>query len=136
MHRRCSFESPAAGELAGRFLFQLLPLRYILACIFLAVRCPQPSRQDMLVIYPTKLLYEVNETLSFHCGRNSRSTVNSKTTCSAKGTWIPPPTCVSTTTCPGFVCILPHLQSGIALVQLHEWGCFVTGGLGLIEGLR
>ena len=105
----CSLESPATVQFAGHFLLSLLPLHYFLACNFLSVQCPQPSRQEDLVIYSSKSQYEVNETLSFYCEHEGYQSVHSKITCAADGTWIPPPTCVSTTVCPGFICILPHL---------------------------
>lgn len=81
------------------------------------------------MIVSPKLWYAVNETLSFYCNDDVRRVANSETTCSANGTWIPPPTCVSTTVCRGFVCILPHLEPGIAVVRLHECGRFGTAGL-------
>ncbi|XP_029855824.1 C4b-binding protein alpha chain-like [Aquila chrysaetos chrysaetos] len=82
------------------------------------VHCSQPSRQEMLVISPTKLWYEVNETLSFYCGRNSRSAVVSKTTCSAEGTWIPPPTCKKRDTCEKILQNSEAFQCGVPLTEL------------------
>ncbi|KFM03180.1 Complement receptor type 2, partial [Aptenodytes forsteri] len=57
------------------------------------VQCPRPSGQEDLMVYPLKLWYQVNETLSFYCRRDGRRSASSESICSAKGTWIPPPTC-------------------------------------------
>lgn len=54
------------------------------------------------MVHFNKLWYEVNETVSFSCKHDGHLGTLSKSTCSADGTWTPPPTCVSTTSCPIF----------------------------------
>lgn len=100
-----------------------------LACVFLSVQCSQPTSEDGRMIYPLKLWYEVNETLLVRCSGHSYQSVTSA--CSASGTWIPPPTCVSTTICPGFLsCPISSLAS--------HWSDFTAAfhynGAGLVEG--
>ncbi|NXR50646.1 CR1L protein, partial [Hippolais icterina] len=63
------------------------------------VRCPSLASQDDIVVHFRKLHYEVNETVSFICRQDRNLGTRFKTTCSADGTWTPPPTCVSTTSC-------------------------------------
>ncbi|NWX72640.1 CR2 protein, partial [Alca torda] len=81
------------------------------------VRCPQPSRQEDMAIHPLKLWYAVNETLSFYCSHDGRR-VNSESTCSANGTWIPPPTCKKRDTCEKILRHREAFQCGIPLTEL------------------
>ncbi|XP_063274745.1 complement component receptor 1-like protein isoform X2 [Prinia subflava] len=57
------------------------------------VQCPKPPRQEDVWVTFNKAWYEVNETVPFSCRRDGFSGTPSKTTCSADGTWAPPPTC-------------------------------------------
>uniref|UniRef100_A0A8D0F2W6 Sushi domain-containing protein n=1 Tax=Strix occidentalis caurina TaxID=311401 RepID=A0A8D0F2W6_STROC len=57
------------------------------------VRCRQSLRQEDITFYPSKSMFEVNETLTFFCKRDGYRSTGSVTTCSANGTWIPPVTC-------------------------------------------
>ncbi|NXC72056.1 C4BPA protein, partial [Anhinga anhinga] len=82
------------------------------------VLCPQPSEQEDLVISSRKLRYQVNETLSFYCRRGIRQSINSKATCSANGTWIPPPMCKKRDVCEKTLQSREHFQCGIPLTEL------------------
>ncbi|NWI59180.1 CR2 protein, partial [Calyptomena viridis] len=82
------------------------------------VQCSKPPRQDDLMLHFTKLWYEVNETVSFSCKRDGRSGLPSKTTCSANGTWIPPPTCKKSDTCQRILQNKAAFQCGIPLTEL------------------
>ncbi|NWR86815.1 CR1L protein, partial [Furnarius figulus] len=82
------------------------------------VQCSKPPREDDLVIRPNKMWYAVNETLSFSCQHNGRSGLPSKTTCSANGTWIPPPTCKKHDTCERILQNKAAFQCGIPLTEL------------------
>ncbi|KAM6370132.1 complement component receptor 1-like protein [Pluvialis apricaria] len=82
------------------------------------VQCPQPPRQEDMVIVSPKLWYMVNESLSFYCDHNVRQFVNSKTTCSANGTWIPPPTCKKHDTCEKILRNRETFQCGVPLTEL------------------
>ncbi|OPJ89082.1 C4b-binding protein alpha chain precursor [Patagioenas fasciata monilis] len=82
------------------------------------VRCPQP-RQEGLIISSPKLWYEVNENLSFYCRLNDYQAVNSVATCSANGTWIPPPTCKKHDTCKEILHIREVFQCGVPLTELQ-----------------
>ncbi|NWW78227.1 CR2 protein, partial [Climacteris rufus] len=57
------------------------------------VQCPKPPRQEDVVVQFNKLWYGVNESVPFYCKRDGPFVAPSKTTCSADGTWVPPPTC-------------------------------------------
>ncbi|KAM6192173.1 complement component receptor 1-like protein [Sarcoramphus papa] len=82
------------------------------------VQCPQPSRQEDLVIYSSKSQYEVNETLSFYCKHEGYQSVHSKITCAANGTWIPPPTCKKRDTCEKILQNREAFQCGVPLTEL------------------
>ncbi|KAM9255570.1 complement component receptor 1-like protein [Cariama cristata] len=82
------------------------------------VRCPKPLTQEDLVMYPSKLWYEVNETLFFYCMRNGRQSGNTQITCSANGTWIPPPTCKKRDTCEKILQNREDFQCGVPLTEL------------------
>ncbi|NXA06319.1 CR2 protein, partial [Sapayoa aenigma] len=82
------------------------------------VQCPKPLQQEDLVLHLHKLWYEVNETLSFSCKRDGRLGLQSKTTCSADGTWIPPPTCKRHDTCERILKKKAAFQCGIPLTEL------------------
>ncbi|NXA24697.1 CR1L protein, partial [Ibidorhyncha struthersii] len=82
------------------------------------VQCPQPLRQEDMVIVSPKLWYAVNETLSFYCNRDVRQFINSETTCSANGTWIPPPTCKKRDTCEKILRNREAFQCGVPLTEL------------------
>ncbi|NWX49648.1 CR1L protein, partial [Steatornis caripensis] len=81
-------------------------------------QCPLPLRQEDLVIYSPKLWYGVNETLHFFCKRDGRQSGNSEATCSANGTWIPPPTCKKRDTCEKILQIRDAFQCGVPLTEL------------------
>ncbi|KFV91616.1 Complement receptor type 2, partial [Eurypyga helias] len=82
------------------------------------VQCPQPSAQDDLVIHSFRTWYEVNDTLFFNCKSDGRRTLNSETTCSANGTWIPPPTCKKHDTCEKILQNREAFQCGVPLTEL------------------
>ncbi|XP_015506113.1 6-phosphofructo-2-kinase/fructose-2,6-bisphosphatase 2 isoform X1 [Parus major] len=79
------------------------------------VRCSQPPRQEDVVVHFNKLWYEVNETVSFHCKRDGAA---SKTTCSADGTWTPPPSCKKRDVCERILRNKAAFQCGIPLSEL------------------
>ncbi|NXU22383.1 CR1L protein, partial [Thalassarche chlororhynchos] len=79
------------------------------------VQCPQPLGQEDLVTYSFKSQYEVNETLFFSCKRDGRQ---SETTCSANGTWIPPPMCKNRDTCEKILQNREAFQCGVPLTEL------------------
>ncbi|NWW47122.1 CR2 protein, partial [Pedionomus torquatus] len=82
------------------------------------VKCPQPLREENLVIWNPKLQYSVNETLRFYCKHNSQPAGSSLSTCSANGTWIPPPTCEKQAACEMVFQIRKAFQCGIPLTEL------------------
>ncbi|KFQ46495.1 Complement receptor type 2, partial [Nestor notabilis] len=82
------------------------------------VQCFQPSRQEDLVIYTLKLWYDVNETLVYFCKRDGHQSIRSETTCSANGTWIPPPTCKKRDTCEKILRNREAFQCGVPLAEL------------------
>ncbi|NXI74655.1 CR2 protein, partial [Anseranas semipalmata] len=82
------------------------------------VQCPVPKREKDLEIYFTKLKYEVNETLNFSCKRDGYQSVDSVTTCSADGTWIPPPNCKAHYTCKKILQNRETFQCGVPLTEL------------------
>lgn len=111
-----ALHSPGAALLAHRGglqgVFSSVPSHYLIFFVFFffspPVQCPSIQRQEGVVVHINKLWYEVNETVTFHCRRNGYSGGSSKTTCSADGTWTPPPTCVvSTTKAPFFLLLAP-----------------------------
>ncbi|XP_014113682.1 PREDICTED: complement receptor type 2-like isoform X2 [Pseudopodoces humilis] len=79
------------------------------------VRCSQLPRQEDIVVHFNKLWYEVNETVSFHCKRDGAA---SKTTCSADGTWTPPPSCKKRDVCERILRNKAAFQCGIPLSEL------------------
>ncbi|NWH48525.1 CR1L protein, partial [Fregata magnificens] len=82
------------------------------------VQCLRPSGQADLVIRSLKLSYEVNDTLLFYCKRDGRQSVSSETTCSANGSWIPPPTCKKRDACEKILQNRETFQCGIPLTEL------------------
>ncbi|NWV27380.1 CR2 protein, partial [Origma solitaria] len=82
------------------------------------VQChPLQNLPDVKVPF-TKLHYEVNETVSFSCPRDWRRGAASQTTCSADGTWTPPPTCKNHDTCERILRNKAAFQCGIPLSDL------------------
>ncbi|XP_054659645.1 complement component receptor 1-like protein [Grus americana] len=79
------------------------------------VVCPIPSGQEGLRIDSFRSLYEVNETLYFRCRRDG---TQSKTTCSANGTWIPPLTCKKNAACEKILQNRMDFQCGVPLTEL------------------
>ncbi|NXX45197.1 CR2 protein, partial [Tricholaema leucomelas] len=57
------------------------------------VRCARPSGEGFSLTHARKLWYEVNETLLLHCNLEGHPEQSFRSTCSATGTWVPPPTC-------------------------------------------
>ncbi|NWX59179.1 CR2 protein, partial [Promerops cafer] len=82
------------------------------------VRCPQLPRQEDVVVHFNKLWYELNETVPFFCKRDGHVRTPSKTTCSADGTWTPPPTCKKHEVCERVLRNKAALQCGIPLSDL------------------
>ncbi|NXK68866.1 CR2 protein, partial [Sylvietta virens] len=82
------------------------------------VRCPKLPRQEDVVVHFNKLWYEVNETVPFYCKREGHLGTHSKTTCSADGTWTPPPTCVKRDVCERVLRNNAAFQCGIPLSDL------------------
>ncbi|NXJ88702.1 CR1L protein, partial [Corythaixoides concolor] len=82
------------------------------------VQCPKPAEEQNLVVYSSKSWYEVNETLLFYCRHDNPRGVNSQTTCSANGTWIPPPTCKKHYTCKEILQTAEFFQCGVPLTEL------------------
>ncbi|KAK2526507.1 hypothetical protein Q9233_008277 [Columba guinea] len=78
------------------------------------VRCPKPKQEDLTIFAP-KLWYEVNENLFFHCRLDGYRLI---ATCSANGTWIPPPTCKKRDTCEKILQIREAFQCGVPLTEL------------------
>ncbi|KAF2982351.1 hypothetical protein EK904_005395 [Melospiza melodia maxima] len=63
--------------------------------------------------------YEVNETVTFYC--DMRLVAPSKTTCSADGTWTPPPTCRKNEVCERVLQTKAAFQCGMPLSELKTW---------------
>lgn len=82
------------------------------------VQCPRLPRQEDAVVHFNKLWYGVNETVSFTCKRGGHLGTLSKTTCSADGTWTPPPTCKEHDTCERILQNKAAFQCGIPLSDL------------------
>ncbi|NXC03681.1 CR1L protein, partial [Orthonyx spaldingii] len=82
------------------------------------VRCARLPRQEDAEVHFTKLWYEVNETVSFSCKQDGRLGPSSRTTCSADGTWTPPPTCKKQDTCERILRNKAAFQCGIPLSDL------------------
>ncbi|NWI03601.1 CR2 protein, partial [Tichodroma muraria] len=83
------------------------------------VRCPRLPRQEDVVVHFNKLWYEVNETVPFSCKRDGRPGTPSSTTCSADGTWTPPPTCKKHDVCERILRNKAAFQCGIPLSDLQ-----------------
>uniref|UniRef100_A0A8B9ZAK0 Sushi domain-containing protein n=1 Tax=Buteo japonicus TaxID=224669 RepID=A0A8B9ZAK0_9AVES len=93
------------------------------------VRCPKPTVERGRMT-PQRFTFPYGVAVQFSCDEGFVLHGDAESRCLADSAWHPPlPTCQ-----PGGY--QTRADSGIALVQLHEWGCFVTGGLGLTEGLR
>lgn len=80
-----------------------------------------------------KRTYKVNDILYSPCGTDPYRPQNFPSTCSADGTWIPPPKCVSTTFCPGFAfcpirSLEQHQSDFINVPRYHR--------AGTVEGLH
>ncbi|KFO91082.1 Complement receptor type 2, partial [Buceros rhinoceros silvestris] len=84
------------------------------------VLCPRPTDQENLVIRRYKSQYEVNETLSFYCKGDSPRSESSESTCSAEGTWIPPPTCKKHNLCEEILQNRDASQCGVSLTELKN----------------
>ncbi|NXJ31063.1 CR2 protein, partial [Dicrurus megarhynchus] len=82
------------------------------------VRCPRLPSQEDVVVHFNKLWYEVNETVSFTCKREGHLGALSKSTCSADGTWTPPPKCKQRDTCERVLRNKAAFQCGIPLSDL------------------
>ncbi|NXW79452.1 CR2 protein, partial [Hirundo rustica] len=82
------------------------------------VRCPKSPTQEDVVVHFNKLWYEVNETVLFRCKRDGFSGTASKTTCSADGTWTPPPMCKKPDVCERALRNKAAFQCGIPLSDL------------------
>ncbi|NXB31613.1 CR1L protein, partial [Eulacestoma nigropectus] len=82
------------------------------------VRCPRLPRQEDVAVRFSKLWYEVNETVAFTCKRDGHLGAHSETTCSADGTWTPPPTCKKRDTCERILRHKAAFQCGIPLSDL------------------
>ncbi|NWH88190.1 CR2 protein, partial [Aegithalos caudatus] len=82
------------------------------------VRCPKLPRQEDVVVHFNKLWYEVNETVPFSCKRDGYPGTPSKTTCSADGTWTPPPMCKKPDVCERILQNKAAFQCGIPLSDL------------------
>ncbi|NXN15316.1 CR2 protein, partial [Indicator maculatus] len=82
------------------------------------VRCFRPSGQGAPVVRPHKLWYEVNETLSFQCHPDDYPRENSKATCSANGTWVPPLTCKKLPACEKVLRNAELFQCGIPMAEI------------------
>ncbi|NXK49547.1 CR2 protein, partial [Chauna torquata] len=82
------------------------------------VQCPAPKRERDLEIYSFKSMYNVNESLHFSCKHDGYQSTNSVTTCSADGTWIPPPNCKMHYTCKKILQNRETFQCGVPLTEL------------------
>ncbi|XP_075299078.1 complement component receptor 1-like protein [Opisthocomus hoazin] len=82
------------------------------------VRCIPPSGQEDLTVYSYKSSYEVNETLLFYCEVEGHQLARSEVTCSANGTWIPPPTCKKHDMCKKILRNREDFQCGVPLTEL------------------
>ncbi|NXA76402.1 CR2 protein, partial [Thryothorus ludovicianus] len=82
------------------------------------VRCPRLQRQEDVVVQFNKMWYEVNETVPFYCRRGGQLGAPSKTTCTADGTWAPPPTCKKNDVCERILQNNAAFQCGIPLSDL------------------
>ncbi|NXP54317.1 CR1L protein, partial [Heliornis fulica] len=82
------------------------------------VTCPRPSLQENVVVSSYKSLFKVNETLSFHCRSGVSQSLNTRSTCSAKGTWVPPPSCKKLGMCEKILQNREDFQCGIPLAEL------------------
>ncbi|NXU07968.1 CR2 protein, partial [Pardalotus punctatus] len=82
------------------------------------VQCFQFPKQENIVVRFTKMWYGVNESVSFSCQRDGRQGAASQTTCSADGTWTPPPTCKNHDTCERILRNKAAFQCGIPLSDL------------------
>ncbi|XP_016159746.1 PREDICTED: complement receptor type 1 [Ficedula albicollis] len=82
------------------------------------VRCPQLPRQEDVVVHFNKLWYQVNETVSFSCKRPGYPGTPSKSTCSADGTWTPPPKCRKPEVCERVLQIRAAFQCEIPLSDM------------------
>ncbi|NXD27490.1 CR1L protein, partial [Spelaeornis formosus] len=83
------------------------------------IECPRLPRQEDVVVHFNKLVYGVNETVPFHCKRAGHSGAPSKTTCSADGTWTPPPSCKKHDVCERVLQTKAAFQCGIPLLELQ-----------------
>ncbi|NWV73130.1 CR2 protein, partial [Dasyornis broadbenti] len=82
------------------------------------VQCAPFLEPEDAMIYFSKKSYRVNETVTFSCRRNVALGTSSRTTCSADGTWTPPPTCKKRDTCERILRNKAAFQCGISLSEL------------------
>ncbi|XP_039555316.1 complement receptor type 1-like [Passer montanus] len=82
------------------------------------VRCPSLPRREDVIVQFNKLWYEVNETVPFYCKHGGHAGAPSRTTCSADGTWTPPPTCRKNEVCERVLRNKAAFQCGIPLSDL------------------
>ncbi|XP_072774917.1 complement component receptor 1-like protein [Taeniopygia guttata] len=82
------------------------------------VQCPSLPRRDDVVVDFNQLWYEVNATVTFSCKSGGRNGALSKTTCSADGTWTPPPTCRKSDVCERVLRNKAAFRCGIPLSDL------------------
>lgn len=103
------------------------PVTSFLPPVFLPVQCPLPQTEWNMNLPSSKQTYKVNDILYSTCERNGYRLKNLPSTCSADGTWIPPPKCVSTTFCPGFAfcpirSLEQHRSNFINVPRYHRAG--------------
>ncbi|XP_064029947.1 C4b-binding protein alpha chain-like isoform X2 [Pogoniulus pusillus] len=82
------------------------------------VRCAHPSGGGVSLTRPWKMWYEVNETIFFHCNLDAPPGQSFKSTCSATGTWVPPPTCKKPPVCDKILQNAEPFQCGIPMEEL------------------
>lgn len=116
---------------AGRAFFP--PVTSFLPTVFLPVQCSVPQTEGSMNWPSYKRTYKVNDILYSPCGTDPYRPQNFPSTCSADGTWIPPPKCVSTTFCPGFAfcpirSLEQHQSDFINVPRYHR--------AGTVEGLH
>ncbi|NXJ10106.1 C4BPA protein, partial [Odontophorus gujanensis] len=84
------------------------------------VKCPAPNNKRNLQIFSDKEEYEFNESLRFSCRQSGRPAETSLTTCSAGGSWMPPPNCETLYACKKIRQIQETFECGIPLAELRN----------------